>query len=80
MPPPIVNQTRDVPNEQPTISLSLLHQVGGVPGAPGAGPSSRRMSQCFISRLILTAKPKSMHPLHLNAIATRFRPEYKEGD
>jgi hypothetical protein len=41
MPPPIVNQSRDVPIEQPTISLALLHQVGAIPGAPGAGPPLR---------------------------------------
>lgn len=27
-----------MPSEQPTISLALLHQVGGIPGEPGAGP------------------------------------------
>jgi hypothetical protein len=27
-----------MPSEQPTISLALLHQVGDIPGAPGAGP------------------------------------------
>jgi hypothetical protein len=37
MPPPIVNHRRDIPSEPPTISLALLHQVGGIPGAPGAG-------------------------------------------
>ena len=38
MPPPIVNHRRDMPSEQPTISFALLHQVGEIPGAPGAGP------------------------------------------
>src|SRR6266699_5207855 len=36
MPPPMVNHRREDPSEQPTISLALLHQVGGSPGAPGA--------------------------------------------
>jgi hypothetical protein len=27
-----------MPSEQPTISFALLHQVGEIPGAPGAGP------------------------------------------
>jgi hypothetical protein len=38
MPPPIVNQSRDRPAEQPTISLALLDQVGGRPAPPGAWP------------------------------------------
>ena len=31
-----MNQSRDGPSAQPTMSLALLVQVGGVPGAPGA--------------------------------------------
>src|ERR1700674_3969603 len=36
IPYPMVNQSRAGPSEQPTASLSLLVQVGGIPGAPGA--------------------------------------------
>jgi hypothetical protein len=87
MPPPIVNQTRDMPNEQPTISLSLLHQVGGVPGAPGAGPSFRGMSQSSISRLRLIAKqidgsPNSDRYIRKTCVVSRhaFGQGLKEGD
>ncbi len=34
----MVNHRREAPSEQPTISLALLHQVGEIPGAPGAMP------------------------------------------
>ena len=40
MPNPIVNHSRDGPIAQPTISLALLDQVGGMPGLPGAWPGS----------------------------------------
>jgi len=33
-----VNQSLEGPREQPTISFALLHQVGGNPWPPGAGP------------------------------------------
>src|SRR5262249_32127350 len=36
MPKPSVNQSRDMPSAQPTMSLALLVQVGGIPGLPGA--------------------------------------------
>ena len=32
-----------MPSAQPTISFALLHQVGSIPGAPGAGPLNGRM-------------------------------------
>jgi hypothetical protein len=35
--------------EQPIISLALLHQVGGIPGAPGAGPPLRSISEAVIA-------------------------------
>jgi hypothetical protein len=44
MPPPTVNQRRDLPLEQPIISLLLLVQVGSSPGAPGAGPPGAAMT------------------------------------
>lgn len=40
-----------MPSEQPTISLALLHQVGGIPGAPGAGPPGSE----FV-RIVVTGK------------------------
>src|SRR5690242_16318609 len=36
MPWPSVNQSRGGPSGQPTASLSLLVQVGAMPGCPGA--------------------------------------------
>src|SRR5438552_401863 len=36
MPKPTVNHSRDWPRAQPTMSLALLDQVGGMPGLPGA--------------------------------------------
>src|SRR5215472_8972563 len=38
MPKPSVNQMRDRPRLQPTMSLALLVQVGAMPGWPGASP------------------------------------------
>src|SRR5271166_6954903 len=31
-----VNHSRELPSAQPTMSLALLAQVGGIPGPPGA--------------------------------------------
>src|SRR5580704_14798345 len=39
IPNPRVNHTRDGPRLQPTMSLALLVQVGGMPGWPTAWPS-----------------------------------------
>ena len=50
MPPPIVNQRRDIPSAQPTKSLALLHQVGAIPGAPGAGPQNGGILGAVITR------------------------------
>src|SRR5437762_4001816 len=36
MPKPSVNHSRDMPSAQPTMSLALLVQVGGIPGPPRA--------------------------------------------
>src|SRR5579863_10154428 len=38
MPKPRVNQMRERPRLQPTMSLALLVQVGAMPGWPGASP------------------------------------------
>src|ERR1051325_9123235 len=51
MPKPIVNQSRAGPSEQPTISLALLVQVGGMPGAPGAWPAGSKIGVPVIAPL-----------------------------
>src|SRR4051794_4304528 len=53
MPKPIVNHSRAGPSAQPTISLALLVQVGGMPGSPGAWPEASGRSLiaicCYLS-------------------------------
>src|SRR5438067_13396541 len=52
MPKPIVNQRRAGHSEQPTISLALLVQVGGMPGAPGAWPAGSEIGVPVIAPLV----------------------------
>ena len=39
-----------MPSEQPTISLALLHQVGDIPGAPGAGLPAGEFVRIVVTR------------------------------
>jgi hypothetical protein len=47
MPKPRVNHNRDEPRAQPTMSLVLLVQVGGIPGRRGRAQSSRALVSAF---------------------------------
>jgi hypothetical protein len=86
MPPPIVNQSRVVPSEQPTISLLLLDQVGGIPGPPGAAPPVGIVPQAVVTEgLFLNAAQKSIQRqlidekfLHLLLRSKRLRGQIRE--
>src|SRR5439155_5185420 len=60
MPNPRVNQIRDGPSAQPTISLALLVQVGAIPGLPGASPSGfplrSRMPCVYVPEVVAICK------------------------
>ena len=86
MPPPIVNQSRVVPSEQPTISLLLLDQVGGIPGPPGAAPPVGIGPEAVVTaRLFLNAAQKSIRRQlidekfsHIHLRSERLRGQIRE--
>src|SRR5271154_2994941 len=55
MPNPRVNHTREGPRLQPTMSLALLVQVGGMPGWPTAWPSGSSLRSIALGPFVKRA-------------------------